>query len=66
MVICVSMSFCRQGEYVEESQSRAPYLDANERHLFEDKWGKSVELDRFYNERFLTVSPPTFEPAIHF
>jgi GT2 family glycosyltransferase len=49
-----------------ESQSRVPYLDAKEHHLFEEKWGKSANPDRFYNENFLTVFPPTFEPTINF
>jgi GT2 family glycosyltransferase len=49
-----------------ESQSRVPYLDAKERHLFAEKWSESINPDRFYNERFLTVSPPTFESAINF
>jgi glycosyltransferase involved in cell wall biosynthesis len=49
-----------------ESQSRVPYLDAKERQLFAQQWGTSVNPDRFYNERFLTVSPPTFESAINF
>ena len=49
-----------------ESQSRVPYLDAKERDLFAQKWGNSINPDQFYNERFLTVSPPTFELAINF
>jgi glycosyltransferase involved in cell wall biosynthesis len=48
-----------------ESQSRVPYLDTKEHDLLLKKWGKSLNLDRFYNERFLTVCPPTFEAAIN-
>jgi cellulose synthase/poly-beta-1,6-N-acetylglucosamine synthase-like glycosyltransferase len=49
-----------------ESQSRVPYLDLRESNQLKAKWGKSLCSDRFYNERFLTIAPPTFESAINF
>jgi GT2 family glycosyltransferase len=49
-----------------ESQSRVPYLDVRESNQLKAKWGKSLSSDRFYNDRFLTIAPPTFESAINF
>jgi GT2 family glycosyltransferase len=49
-----------------ESQTRVPYLDVRESNLLKEKWGKILSSDRFYNDRFLTIAPPTFESAINF
>ena len=43
-----------------ESQSREPKLDHSELAYFYRRWAK-VATDLFYNERSLTVAPPTFE-----
>ena len=44
-----------------ESQSRAAELDHAEWLFYHQRWAQQVTLDEFYNERQLTVAPPTFE-----
>jgi len=47
-----------------ESVSRVPFADQNEVVWYQKKWAEELVVDKYYNERFLTVAPPTFEVAI--
>ena len=44
-----------------ESQSREAKLDHAEWLFYHQRWAQQVISDEFYNERQLTVAPPTFE-----
>lgn len=45
-----------------ESVSRIPSLDMSELIWFTTRWAATLIFDPYYNERYLTISPPTFEP----
>ncbi|UCI10300.1 glycosyltransferase [Mesorhizobium sp. B1-1-8] len=46
-----------------ESMSREAFADPNELEYFRRRWAKVLTQDSFYNERFLSVNPPTFQPS---
>ncbi|WP_425991626.1 glycosyltransferase family 2 protein [Afipia sp. DC4300-2b1] len=48
-----------------ESQTRDPTLNKDELLWFYSLWGSETNPDPFYNERFLTVAPPTFVPTVN-
>ena len=48
-----------------ESASRAGFADEREVEWFQNKWAEETSLDPFYNERYLSVEPPTFTPSIN-
>lgn len=48
-----------------ESQSRIASADESEVEWYQNHWADQVFSDPFYNERFLTVASPTFEPYIN-
>lgn len=48
-----------------ESQTRVASLDIKEQAWYHQRWAMDVVSDPFYNERFLTVASPTFEPCIN-
>ena len=48
-----------------ESQSRDPSFNIEELVWYSQRWGHEVACDSFYNEQFLTVAPPTFEPFVN-
>ena len=48
-----------------ESLSHAVRLDMGELAWFHQRWAAELVSDQFYNERFLTVEPPTFEPCVN-
>jgi GT2 family glycosyltransferase len=48
-----------------ESLSRVVELDMNELAWFHERWHPELVPDQFYNDRFLTVEPPTFVPCIN-
>jgi GT2 family glycosyltransferase len=45
-----------------ESQSRSLDMPIKELIWFHTRWSRAVRPDRLYNEQFLMVEPPTFEP----
>jgi GT2 family glycosyltransferase len=45
-----------------ESQSRSVDMPIKELVWFHTRWSRAVRPDRLYNEQFLMVEPPTFEP----
>ena len=47
-----------------ESVSRKPNINIDELDYFYRKW-PNVSNDPFYNQKMLTVCPPTFEERIH-
>jgi len=47
------------------SVSRYDSLDPDEGASYQKKWAAEIVFDPFYNERFLTVAPPTFLPCIN-
>lgn len=48
-----------------ESQSRVASADVGEVAWYHRQWAAQIISDKFYNERFLTVASPTFEPCIN-
>lgn len=48
-----------------ESQSRIASADVREVAWYHRQWAAEIVSDEFYNERFLTIAPPTFEPCIN-
>jgi GT2 family glycosyltransferase len=48
-----------------ESLSRVVSLDMRELAWFHDRWAAELASDLFYNDRFLTVEPPTFVPCVN-
>ena len=48
-----------------ESQSRAAVLDMSEWNLYHSTWARDLVSDPFYNERHLSLAPPTFEPCFN-
>lgn len=46
-----------------ESMSREAFADPNELEYYHRRWAKVLTQDSFYNERFLSVNPPTFQPS---
>jgi GT2 family glycosyltransferase len=48
-----------------ESQSRVASADMDEVAWYHKRWAAEIVSDQFYNERFLTVASPTFEPCIN-
>ena len=48
-----------------ESVSRVVSLDMGELAWFHQRWAAELVSDQFYNDRFLTVEPPTFVPCIN-
>ena len=48
-----------------ESLSHAVTLDMRELAWYHQRWAAELVSDQFYNERFLTVEPPTFVPCIN-
>jgi glycosyltransferase involved in cell wall biosynthesis/tetratricopeptide (TPR) repeat protein len=48
-----------------ESQSRVPVLIPEELDYYQERWAHEVTIDPFYNERHLSVAPPTFEPTVN-
>lgn len=51
--------------YHFESQSRDVLGVSTETLLYQRKWAREIVCDPFYNERFLSVSRPTFEPRVN-
>jgi glycosyltransferase involved in cell wall biosynthesis len=45
-----------------ESLSRVPSADPDEVRYYQERWTPGLPEDPFYNERFLRLAPPTFEP----
>jgi glycosyltransferase involved in cell wall biosynthesis len=45
-----------------ESLSRVPSAAPDEVRYYRERWTPYIPDDPFYNERFLTLAPPTFEP----
>jgi len=48
-----------------ESQSRVASTDTGELAWYHQRWAAEIVSDQFYNELFLAVAPPTFEPCIN-
>jgi GT2 family glycosyltransferase len=48
-----------------ESLSRDVSLDRGELACYRQRWAAEVVSDPFYNQRFLTVEPPTFVPCVN-
>jgi GT2 family glycosyltransferase len=48
-----------------ESLSHVVSLDMEELAWFHQRWAAELVSDQFYNERFLAVEPPTFEPCVN-
>jgi len=48
-----------------ESLSHVVSLDMAELAWFHQRWAPELVSDQFYNERFLTVEPPTFVPCVN-
>ena len=48
-----------------ESLSRIVSLDMRELAWYHERWAAALAADQFYNERFLTVEPPTFVPCVN-
>jgi glycosyltransferase involved in cell wall biosynthesis len=48
-----------------ESLSHAVTLDMGELAWYHQRWAAELVSDQFYNERFLTVEPPTFVPCVN-
>lgn len=48
-----------------ESTSRDLALDMKELELYERQWAGEVVSDPFYNDRFLSVGPPSFVPCVN-
>jgi len=48
-----------------ESQSRMASADMNEVAWYHERWAAQTVSDPYYNERFLTVASPTFEPCMN-
>jgi GT2 family glycosyltransferase len=48
-----------------ESLSRIVELDMEELAWFHKRWSTELVSDQFYNDRFLTVEPPTFIPCVN-
>lgn len=48
-----------------ESQSGKAYANPEEVAFYHKRWRASTAFDPYYNEHFLTVAPPTFEPRIN-
>jgi GT2 family glycosyltransferase len=48
-----------------ESLSRVVSLDMGELAWYHQRWAAELVSDPFYNERFLTVEPPTFVPCVN-
>lgn len=48
-----------------ESLSRVVELDMKELAWFHKRWSTELVSDQFYNDRFLTVEPPTFVPCVN-
>lgn len=62
----LSILYTPQAELIHfESQSRVPKLDLAEALWFHERWAKESTCDPFYNERFLSVAPPTFEVGVN-
>ncbi|WP_338833448.1 glycosyltransferase [Bradyrhizobium septentrionale] len=45
-----------------ESLSRVPSAAPEEVRYYRERWTPDIPEDPFYNERFLTLAPPSFEP----
>jgi glycosyltransferase involved in cell wall biosynthesis len=45
-----------------ESLSRVPSAAPDEVRYYRERWTPDIPEDPFYNERFLTLAPPSFEP----
>jgi GT2 family glycosyltransferase len=45
-----------------ESLSRVPSANLDEVRYYHERWTPKLPEDPFYNERFLTLAPPSFEP----
>ena len=48
-----------------ESQSRSVLADLNEVEWYHKRWASKIVDDRYYNEQFLTVAPPTFITCVN-
>ena len=48
-----------------ESVSQIPSLDMSELVWFTNRWASELIRDPYYNERFLGIAPPTFEPTVN-
>jgi len=48
-----------------ESLSHAVTVDMSELACYHERWAAELVADQFYNERFLTVEPPTFVPRVN-
>lgn len=48
-----------------ESLSRVAELDMSELAWFHQRWATELVKDKYYNDKFLTVEPPTFVPCIN-
>jgi GT2 family glycosyltransferase len=46
-----------------ESMSREAFADPDELEYYHRRWAKVLTRDSYYNERFLSVNPPTFQPS---
>ena len=62
----LSIVYAAQVELVHmESQSRVASADPDEVSWYQIRWAPQIISDPFYNERFLTVAPPTFLPRVN-
>jgi GT2 family glycosyltransferase len=48
-----------------EAQSHDVWWDQREIDFYHQQWAAELVSDPFYNERFLTVAPPTFVPRVN-
>jgi GT2 family glycosyltransferase len=48
-----------------ESLSHPVTVDMAELAWYHQRWAAELVTDQFYNERFLTVEPPTFVPCVN-
>jgi glycosyltransferase involved in cell wall biosynthesis len=48
-----------------ESLSRVVSLDMGELDWLHERWAAELPCDLFYNDRFLTIEPPTFVPCVN-
>jgi O-antigen biosynthesis protein len=46
-----------------ESQSHEVWLDPNDWNYYHERWAPELTFDPFYNERNLSLAPPTFDPV---
>ena len=62
----LSVVYAPRAELIHmESLSRVVELDMRELAWFHQRWATELVADQFYNDRFLTVEPPTFVPCVN-